>query len=106
MFIGDQQHSNITRVVLEKVNDHYQGVCHSLPQRLLVGQTCRYPGPRRLACSSAAPTAAGAPRAQAFALERIVWTGKTPFEVHDMHARPDGFELTFTQPVDRPRPAT
>ena len=26
-----------------------------------------------------------------------------PFEVHEMHARPDGFELTFTKPVD---PAT
>jgi hypothetical protein len=35
-----------------------------------------------------------------FALERLVWTGKTPFEIHEMHARPDGFELTFTQPVD------
>ena len=35
-----------------------------------------------------------------FALERLVWTGKVPFEIHEMHARPDGFELTFTQPVD------
>jgi len=23
-----------------------------------------------------------------------------PFEVHEMRAKPDGFELTFTQPVD------
>jgi hypothetical protein len=35
-----------------------------------------------------------------FALERMVWTGKTPFEVHEMRAKPDGFELTFTEPVD------
>jgi hypothetical protein len=35
-----------------------------------------------------------------FALERLEWTGKTPFEVLNMKARPDGFELTFTQPVD------
>ena len=35
-----------------------------------------------------------------FALERLVWTGKVPFEIHEMHAKPDGFELTFTKPVD------
>jgi hypothetical protein len=32
-------------------------------------------------------------------LQRLVWTGKTPFEIHTMKARPDGFELTFTEPV-------
>ena len=26
--------------------------------------------------------------------------GKVPFEIHEMHAKPDGFELTFTYPVD------
>lgn len=35
-----------------------------------------------------------------FALERVVWTGKTPFEIHEMRAMPDGFELTFTQPIN------
>jgi hypothetical protein len=36
-----------------------------------------------------------------FALERMNWSGKVPFEVHEMRAKPDGFELTFTQPVDK-----
>src|SRR5262249_4040121 len=31
---------------------------------------------------------------------RLAWTGKVPFEVREMRARPDGFELTFTKPVD------
>ena len=35
-----------------------------------------------------------------YCLQRLVWTGRTPFEVHEMRARPNGFELTFTQPVD------
>ena len=30
----------------------------------------------------------------------MIWNGQTPFEVHEMRAKPDGFELTFTQPVD------
>jgi hypothetical protein len=35
-----------------------------------------------------------------FAVERLDWTGKMPFEIHEMRAQPDGFELTFTKPVD------
>jgi hypothetical protein len=33
--------------------------------------------------------------------ERVNWTGKVPFEIHEMRARQDGFELTFTEPVDK-----
>jgi glucose/arabinose dehydrogenase len=36
-----------------------------------------------------------------FALERLDWTGKTPFEIHELRAKPDGFELRFTEPVNR-----
>jgi azurin len=36
-----------------------------------------------------------------YGIDRLVWTGKTPFEMKEVRARPDGFEITFTQPVDR-----
>jgi azurin len=36
-----------------------------------------------------------------YGLQRLVWTGKVPFEPHHMAARPDGFEVYFTAPVDR-----
>ncbi|MCP4506870.1 MAG: hypothetical protein GY826_10810, partial [Fuerstiella sp.] len=35
-----------------------------------------------------------------YGLQRLVWTGKTPFEIKEMRAQPDGFELVFTKPVD------
>jgi hypothetical protein len=35
-----------------------------------------------------------------FSFQRVNWTGKVPFEVHEMRAKPDGFELTFTQAAD------
>ena len=38
-----------------------------------------------------------------FALERLVWTGKVPFEMLDMKVKADGFDIAFTEPVD---PAT
>ena len=37
---------------------------------------------------------------RSFALERVDWTGKIPFEVHEMRAKSDGFELTFTHDID------
>ena len=42
----------------------------------------------------------GARGGKPFCFEKCEWTGKTPFEIHEMRARPDGFDLTFTQPVD------
>jgi glucose/arabinose dehydrogenase len=100
LFVGDQTHSTVMRVYLEKVKGRYQGACFPfrsgfgsgvVPVRfgqdgsLFVGGTNRGWGSR-------------GPRP--WAIERLVWTGKTPFEIHEMRARPDGFELTFTQPVD------
>src|SRR6185369_670580 len=35
-----------------------------------------------------------------FSVERLAWTGKLPFEIHEMKAAPDGFVLTFTKPID------
>jgi hypothetical protein len=100
LFVGDQTHSTIMRVFLEKVDGHYQGVCFpfragfgsgNVPARfgrdgsLFVGGTNRGWGSRG---------------PKPFAVERLVWTGKVPFEIREMHAKPDGFELTFTKPVD------
>ena len=35
-----------------------------------------------------------------FSFQRVNWTGKIPFEVHEMRVKPNGFELIFTQPAD------
>jgi glucose/arabinose dehydrogenase len=100
LFVGDQTHSTVMRVCLEKVKGHYQGACFPFRQgfgsgslsllmtqdgSLFVGGTNRGWGSRGT---------------QPYSLDRLVWTGKTPFEIHEMHALANGFELTFTQPVD------
>lgn len=38
--------------------------------------------------------------AKSYGLARLEWTGETPFEIREMKATPDGFELIFTKPVD------
>ena len=42
----------------------------------------------------------GARGGKPYSFERLDWTGKVPFEMHEVHAKPDGFEITFTHPVD------
>ena len=100
LFVGDQGHSKITRVFLEKVQGIYQGA--AIPFRegfasgvlrmawdpeggMMVGQTSR---------------GWGATGKEPYALERLVWTGKIPFEIHSVRAMPDGFLITLTKPAD------
>ena len=101
LFVGDQGKSNISRVFIEKVNGEYQGASFMFREgfqsgilrmtwgkdgSLFVGETNRGWG-------SAGSTTAG--------IERLVWTGKTPFEMKAVRATPDGFEIEFTKPVNK-----
>ncbi|MFC7336585.1 hypothetical protein ACFQY0_05295 [Haloferula chungangensis] len=103
MLVGEQTHSQVQRVCLEKVNGLYQGaVFHFLegfeagivPLRLSDDGTLFVGGTNR---------GWGSRGSKPFTFERVRWNGTPPFEIHTISARPDGFELTFTQPVD---PAT
>ena len=100
LFIADQSHSNLSRVFLETVNGVKQGVV--IPFR--AGFQSGIIGGRMDAAGrvfvGGSDRGWGAKGGKPFCFERVEWTGKVPFEVHEMHARPDGFELTFTQPVD------
>ena len=99
MFVGDQTNSTVMRCFLEKVDGNYQGAC--FPFREGFGS-----GTLALLASGKSMFVGGTNRgwgsrgSKPFALERIDWTGRTPFEIHEMRAKPDGFELTFTEPVD------
>jgi hypothetical protein len=101
LFIGEFTQAGINRVFLEKVAGEYQGACFpfrsgfsSAVLRLAQGtEGSLFAGLTNRGWSSLGTAAYG--------LERLVWTGKTPFEIQEMRARADGFELAFTQPVDR-----
>lgn len=102
LFVCDQSHSTVMRVFLEKTPDgkNYQGAC--FPFKAGFGS-----GSLGLEFASDASLFVfgtdrgwGARGGKPFALERLSWTGKTPFEILELHARLDGFEVTFTEPVD------
>lgn len=103
MYVAEQTASQVQRINLEKVNGLYQGaVFHFLegfeaglvPIRQAEDGTLFVGGTNRGWASKGS---------KPFTFERVRWTGKTPFEILTMTATADGFELTFTAPVD---PAT
>ena len=100
LYIGEQTHSQLQRVSLEKVNGLYQGAVFHFLQDFECGLI-----PVRMD-DSGVLFAGGSNRGWAsrggkpFTLERVTWTGVTPFEIQTMTANSDGFTLKFTEPVD------
>jgi hypothetical protein len=100
VLVGEQTHSQVQRVYLEQVKGLYQGAvwkfledfrCGIIPARMGEDATLFVGGSNR---------GWAARGGKNFTFERVRWTGKTPFEMHEMHAKPDGFTITFTEPVD------
>ncbi|GAB3688097.1 hypothetical protein GCM10027592_02530 [Spirosoma flavus] len=101
LFVGDQGHSKIMRVALEKVNGEWQGACFPFREgfqsgiiRTVWGQD----GSMFVGMTSRGWAATGK---DSYGIQRLVWTGKMPFEMKTITSKPDGFEVSFTSPVDK-----
>lgn len=101
LFVGEFTQAGMQRVFLEKVDGEYQGACFpfrsgfaSAVLRLAQGMDgSMFVGLTNRGWSSLGPASHG--------LQRLVWTGRVPFEIREMRAKTTGFELVFTKPVDR-----
>lgn len=101
VFVGEQTHSQIQRVYLEKVNGYYQGAVFPFVAGFQCGIVGVYHAPEGFVFAGQTNRGWGSRGGQPYGLERVKWTGQTPFEVKTMQAMADGFRLTFTQPVDK-----
>lgn len=101
VFVGDQGQSKIMRVVLEKVKGEYQGVAFDFKSGFQSGvlrmnwghDGSMFAGLTNRGWGSAGTTTAG--------LQQLIWTKKVPMEMKTVTAKPDGFEIEFTLPVDK-----
>lgn len=100
LFVGEFTLASISRVFLEKINGEYQGACFPFREgfasavlRMVQGVD----GSMFVGLSNRGWSSLGE---ASYGLQRLVWNGKTPFEIKEMRAQPDGFELVFTKPVD------
>lgn len=103
VFIGDQNQSTIMRMDLELVEGEYQGALFPFLEgfssgvfrmvwgndaSMLVGMTNR-------GWSSVGK--------ESFGLQKVIWTGKIPFEMKTIRVAEEGFRIEFTMPFDRKR---
>lgn len=101
VFVGDEGHAKIVRVFLEEVNGAYQGAVFGFREGFLSGilrmewgaDQSLFVGMSDRGWSSTGP--------ERWGLQRLVWTGKTPFEIKAIKAQADGFDLEFTLPVSK-----
>ncbi|TAH34693.1 MAG: hypothetical protein EYC70_15535 [Planctomycetota bacterium] len=100
VFTGDMTLCTVMRVFLESVDGTWQGACFPFLENF-------ESGPNRLAFAADGSMFVGmtdrgwgSTGAKRYGLQRVVYTGVTPFEVLEMRVVPDGFQLEFTQDLD------
>jgi len=100
LFIGEFTMSSVNRVFLEKVGGAYQGACFPFREGFASAVIRLAQGPDGSVFAGLSNRGWSSLGTASYGLQRLVWTGKVPFEIKEMRARPDGFELRFTEPVD------
>ncbi|MBI1903929.1 MAG: hypothetical protein HYS13_22745, partial [Planctomycetia bacterium] len=100
VFVGDQTLSTVMRCYLEEVKGHVQGACFPFRENFDCGAVGMMMADDGSMFVGGTNRGWGSRGTKPYSLQRLVWTGKTPFEIQEMRAKKDGFELTFTQPVD------
>lgn len=100
LFVGDQTTSEVMRVFLEKVGDGWQGACFPFRSGFSCGIVRLAWAPDGSMLVGMTNRGWGSVGPKEWGLERVVWDRRVPFEVKEMRALPDGFELVFTEPVD------
>jgi uncharacterized cupredoxin-like copper-binding protein/glucose/arabinose dehydrogenase len=101
VFVGDQGQSRVMRVFLEEVNGVWQGAAFPFREGFSSGVLRMVWGKDSSMFVGMTSRGWGSTGTAPYGLQRLEWTGKMPFEVLSVEARPDGFELTFTKPVDK-----
>ena len=100
LFLGDYTQSIVMRATTEQINGVWQGACYPFREGLSTGiLNVEFTPGGNLMCGG---TNRGWPvrGIKPFALERLEWSGKMPFEIKRITIEPDGFKVTFTKPVE------
>lgn len=104
-FIGDLTNSLIMRAMLEEVDGRMQGAVTSFRSGFICGVNRLAWAPDGSLIVGQTNRGWGSVGGQPHGLQRLVYTGRTPFEIQNMKVTPQGWDLTFTEPVEKTRAA-
>ena len=99
LFIGDYTLGILMRVTTEKINGIWQGACYPFREGFATGLLANQFTPKGQLIVGGTNRGWPVRGPQPFALQRVDWNGTIPFEVKEINVLPDGFLLTFTQPL-------
>jgi hypothetical protein len=99
-FVGDQTKANVMRVDLQKIHGRFQGACFPFRSGFQCGINRLVFGPDGSLYAGQTNRGWGSLGGKPYGLQRLVWTGKVPFEIHTLRLTKAGFDLTFTKPLD------
>ena len=102
IFLGDYTLSIIMRATTEQINGVWQGACYPFREGLATGIMNVEFSPAGQLVAGGFTTHRQWPvrGSEPYALQRLDWTGITPFEIREINIRNKGFLIHFTQPVD------
>ncbi|TWU54316.1 Trehalose utilization [Rubripirellula tenax] len=101
IFIGDFSLGVVMRATTEKVNGVWQGACYPFREGFDTGLLAVQFTPDGSLIAGGTNRGWPVRGPKAYAIQRLDWTGLMPFEIKEIKATPQGFELAFTKPVDR-----
>ncbi len=100
IFIGDFSLGVVMRATTEKVNGVWQGACYPFREGFDTGLLAVQFTPNGNLIAGGTNRGWPVRGPKAYAVQRLDWTGITPFEIKTISATVDGFKVTFTKPVD------
>ena len=103
LFVGDYSLSIVMRATTEEVDGVWQGACYPFREGLGNGILALEFSDRGYLVTGGTNRGWPVRGNKSFVLERLEWTGVTPFDVLEIKAAKDGFDVSFTEPCE---PAT
>lgn len=102
MLHGEITHGGIKRVFMEKVDGEYQGCVFRFSQGLEAGINRMVWGPDgALYVGGVGMSGNWGWQGRQFGLQKLVFNGKTAFEMLAVRATPEGMEIEFTKPLKK-----
>jgi len=100
MFLGDYTQSIVMRATTEQINGVWQGACYPFREGLSTGILNIHFTPEGNLLTGGTNRGWPVRGLKPYALERLEWTGRMPFEIERVTITPDGFRIQFTKPLD------